>query len=138
MRFLLVITVAFFINKASAADTIIVHKDARLDVFTAKQASVNKITAHMTSNGMFRGYRIQVLNTRSRDEAFNTKAMLLQQFPDQKSYIMFQSPYFKVRIGNFIKRDEAESFKSRVASVYTQPSYVVEDAIEYTPDPNEL
>src|SRR5690242_2283543 len=83
----------------NAADTIIVHKDPRIDILTSKQAAINKVTARMASNGMFKGYRLQVLNTRSRDEAFKTKTMLLENFPDQKTYILYQSPYFKVRIG---------------------------------------
>jgi len=62
-----------------AADTIIVHKDARLDMFTEKQVSINKVTSRMTSNGLFKGYRLQVMNTRSRGDAFKIKADLLEK-----------------------------------------------------------
>ena len=118
---------------AQAGDTIIVHKDARLDIFSAKQAAVNKLTAKMTSNGQFKGFRLQVLNSRSRDEAFKVKSDLLQQFPNQKSYVVYQSPYFKVRIGNFIEKSEALSFRNQLTKKYPQNAYVVEDIIEYTP-----
>ena len=66
--------------QVNAADTIIVHKDPRIDVLTAKQIAINKVTVHIGSNGLFKGYRLQVLNTRSRDEAFKTKTMLLRKF----------------------------------------------------------
>ena len=114
-------------------DTIIVHKDPRLDLLTAKQASVNKVTAHMTSTGQYRGYRLQLLSTRSRDEAFKLKSQMLQLFPAQKAYILFQSPYFKVRIGNFLKPDAANDFKKQLAKSYTGNAYLIEDFIEYTP-----
>jgi len=133
--------IAIFFSKlalASACDTIIVHKDPRLDILTAKQASINKVTARMSSNGLFKGYRLQVLNTRSRDDAFRTKAMLLENFPDEKTYVLYQSPYFKVRIGNFINRSDAENFKKELGVFLTQPAYVVEDLIEYIPGADEF
>ena len=120
-----------------ATDTIIVHKDARLDILSIKQAAVNKLTSKMTSSGHFKGYRLQVLNSRSRDEAFKIKSELLQLFPEQKSYVLFQSPYFKVRIGNFIEKADALSFRNLLAKKYPQTAYVVEDIIEYTPRDDE-
>ena len=82
---LAVSAVLFLISQQlKAADTIIVHKDPRIDVLTAKQIAINKVTEHLGTNGIFRGYRLQVLNTRSRDEAFKIKAMLLANFPDEK------------------------------------------------------
>jgi hypothetical protein len=123
---------------ANSGDTIIVHKDPRLDIFTAKQASINKVTARMSSNGLFKGYRLQVLNTRSRDDAFKTKAMLLENFPDEKTYVLYQSPYFKVRIGNFVNRNDAENFKKELSLFIAQPAYVVEDLIEYIPSADEF
>jgi hypothetical protein len=123
---------------AQSADTIIVHKDPRIDVLAEKQIAINKVTSKMGSNGLFKGYRLQVLNTRSRDDAFKTKAMLLENFPDEKVYVLYQSPYFKVRIGNFITRDEAEDFKNQLSSHYSQPVYVIDDLIEYIPKADDF
>ena len=96
---------------ASANDSVVVKKDARLDVLTAKQIAMNKRLAMMTPNGMYKGFRIQVISTSKRDDAFKVKADLTSQFPDQKIYVVFQSPSFKVRIGNFLKREEADKLK---------------------------
>ncbi len=114
-------------------DTIIVHKDPRLELLSDKQSAINKTTSGMTSNGMYRGYRLQVLNTRSRDEAFKLKADFLQWFPSQQTYVLYQSPYFKVRVGNFRHRSEATSFKNQLSKYYPENAYIVEDLIEYTP-----
>lgn len=137
MKYLFVVFTLFVFSEAMANDTLVVHKDARLDVLTAKQIGVNKLNAKMTSNGQYRGYRLQVLNSNSRDEAFKVKAQLLQLFPDQKSYVMYKSPYFKVRIGNFIEREDAVSFKELLSKKYPQNAYIVEDIIEYTPTEDE-
>jgi hypothetical protein len=137
-RFILLLVTFFTCAVFSyAADTIIVHKDVRLDILSTKQAAVNKLTSKMTSSGQFKGYRLQVLNSRSRDEAFKIKSELLQLFPEQKSYVLFQSPYFKVRIGNFIERSDALSFRNLLSKKYPQNVYVVEDIIEYSPREDE-
>ena len=136
--FLIVSILCTIFYTSQAADTIIVHKDARLDILTEKQVAINKVTSRMTSNGLFKGYRLQVLNTRSRDDAFKTKANLLENFPAEKVYVLYQSPYFKVRIGNFVNRNDADSFKKQLSLFIKQPVYVVEDAIEYIPGADEF
>ena len=124
-------------NICAGADTIIVHKDDRLNIFTEKQAYVNKVTSKINRSGLTKGFRLQVLSTRSREEAFKTKATLLQNFPDQKAYVLFQSPYFKVRVGNFLTKSEANDFKDLVGSLYSQNVYVIQDMIEYIPGPDD-
>ena len=121
-----------------ASDTIIVHKDPRLDILSQKQAQINKHSLMMTSNGQYKGFRVQLASTSSRDDAFKMKTDLLLKFPDEKAYVIFQSPYFKVRIGNFLKKDDAEKFRKQYAKLLPQGVYIVEDAIDYTPTEEEL
>lgn len=137
-QFLLTITLLFTAYFLYAGDTIIVHKDSRLDVLTEKQAAINKVTSRMSGNGLFKGYRLQVLNTRNRDDAFKLKTTLLENFPDEKVYVLYQSPYFKVRVGNFVNRSDAEDFKKDLSLYITQPAYVVDDLIEYIPKADEF
>jgi hypothetical protein len=116
-----------------AADTIVVKKDPRLDVLTAKQAAINKRTGLMTSNGQYKGFRVQVVSTRDRARAFEVKADLLTRYPDVRTYTVFQSPFFKVRIGNFLKKEEADAFRKSLLHLYPEGVFVVADIIEYTP-----
>ena len=92
----------------------------------------------MSSNGLFKGYRLQLLNTRSRDEAFKLKASLLEYFTDEKVYVLYQAPYFKVRLGNFVNRNDAENFKKDLGSFTSRPAYVVDDLVEYIPGTDEF
>ena len=128
---LLIIISVFTLQAMASKDTTIIRKDPRLDILTAKQAFINKRSSMMTSNGLYRGYRVQVLSTQSRGEAFKMKTDLLTRFPDLKSYLLFQSPNFRVRIGNFIKRDEAEKLRKDLLKLIPNNVYVVEDAVEY-------
>lgn len=124
------IAALFFAAGASAADTIIVIKDPRLDVLSQKQAFINKRTSVLTSNGKIKGFRIQITSTNSRDQAFNTKAAVQAKFPDQKVYTTYQAPLFKVRVGDFLKREDAEKYRKLMLSIFPDGMYVVEDVIE--------
>ena len=115
----------------SAADSIIVKKDPRLDVLSVKQLQSNQRSALMTSNGLYKGFRIQVISTSKRDEATFTQADLQLKYPDEKIYLSFQSPNYKVRIGNFLKKEEAEKFKIELNKIFPNGVYIVEDAVEY-------
>ena len=132
-RYILPILFAFTVKVVQANDTIIVIKDARFDVLTAKQAQINKRSSMMTSGGQYKGYRIQVASTSKRDNAQQMKTDMMNRFPEQKSYLIFQSPNFKVRVGNFLKKEEAEKFRKEINKYFPQGVYIVEDAIEYSP-----
>lgn len=124
-------------NKSRVKDTIIVTKDPRLDVLTQKQAMINKRSKMMTSNGLYKGYRIQLFNSNNRNLAFKLKYDLLSAYPEQKTYVSYQAPYFKVRFGNFLHRDEAEKMKKQLSKTYLTGVFIVDDAIEYTPKGDE-
>ena len=124
------IAALFFAVGACAADTIIIIKDPRLDVISQKQAFINKRTSVLTSNGKIKGFRIQITSTNSRDQAFNAKAAVQSKFPDQKVYTTYQAPLFKVRVGDFLKREDAEKYRKLMLSIFPDGMYVVEDVIE--------
>ena len=118
-------------------DTIIVLKDPRLDVLTARQAAINKRGTILSHNYKGAGYRVQVVSTNNRQMAYGIKSKLLQNFPAEKTYIIFQSPYFKVRIGNFSERAAAESFLNDVQRALSINAYIVRDNVEITPAGDE-
>jgi hypothetical protein len=117
-------------SSAAASDTIIVKKDPRLDILSQKQAFINKRTSVLTSNGKVKGFRIQITSTNNRDQAFNAKAAVQSKFPDQKVYTTYQAPLFKVRVGDFLKREDAERYRKLMLSFFPDGMYVVEDVIE--------
>ena len=126
-----------FAFQLRANDTIIVRKDERIDVLTSKQILVNKRSSMLTSSGQYKGFRLQVISTNDREKAFGIKSDLMNRYTEEKAYVMFQSPYFKVRIGNFIKIEDANKFRKNLNKLFPQGVFVVEDAIEYTPPPDE-
>ena len=135
--FFSIIILCFSLSLSYANDTIIVRKDARLDVLTQKQNNINKRSSMLTSTGQYKGFRIQVISTRDREKAFSIKADLLTKYPTEKVYVMFQSPNFKVRFGNYVKREDAEKQRKILNKSFPNGVFVVEDVIDYIPPPDE-
>ncbi len=65
------------------------------------------------------GYQLQVLNTTDRNEALNAKSLLLSKYPQQKTFLLFQNPYYKVRFGNFVSQSEAINYQKKVKADFT-------------------
>lgn len=118
--------------------SIIVTKDPRIDILSAKQAEINKKAAMLERSTNTPGYRIQVINTNNRDEANTVKAEMLRRFPDQKVYLLYQAPNFRVRIGNFLTQKEGATLRKMIAVQYPQRGiYFVVDKIEVPIPPDD-
>lgn len=113
---------------------VVVHKDFRLELLGKKEAELNAaIAASMARSAM--GYRLQVLSTNDRNLAMKTKSQLLQQYPEQKTYMFYQSPFVKLRFGNFKTRQEAETYQKQISRMLGGASiYIVPERIEVKPD----
>lgn len=81
-----------------------VIKDPRVDSLIARRMSGGKGSGAL-ANGM--GYRVQIYTGSNRSDAYIAQAKFQDQFPDTRSYITYQEPNFKVRIGDFRTRLEA-------------------------------
>jgi hypothetical protein len=55
---------------------------------------------------------------------------LLRNFPEHKTYLIYQSPNFKVQIGNFKTQVEAEKLKKIIVRLYPDGVIIVPTTIE--------
>lgn len=126
-----------FISLSSLAQTdsnsVIVHKDPRIELLMKKQIEINEITTR-NSRRSAQGYRILVVSTNNRTKAMEAKTRVYQRFPELKTYLMYQSPFFKVKVGNFVEREEAESYLQDILQLFPTGVYVVRDVIEIKPE----
>ena len=145
MKKLFLISCLFVLKASFAQDslllsgpTLIVHKDPRADALVKKQAEINERSKKISGRTM-RGYRLLVLNTNSRDEAIAAKTKVYTHFPDQKAYLTYQSPFFKLKAGNFQTRDEAKRYQSLMNTIFPKGVFIISDVIEVAPvkDPDE-
>jgi hypothetical protein len=114
------------------SSSVVVHKDPRIDALVKKKAAINKAAKNVARTG--RGFRLLVINTNSRQEAIAAKTKLYTYFPELKSYLQYQSPYFKLRAGNFKTRDEADRYRRQMNAMFPKGVFVVNDIIEIKPE----
>lgn len=119
-------------------------RDSRLDELMIKQAQINKaannknsLGKYKTSGGQYKGYRVMVLNTNNRDLAYQTRGQLSTKFPQHKLYMGYQAPFYKLKMGDFLERSEAEALKKQLAIIVKNGLFVVSDAISLTPEQEE-
>ena len=113
---------------------VVTHKDDRLDILGEKQAEINLLASKIAARTAM-GYRLQILSTNDRDLAMRTKTQLLQKFPEQKTYMLFELPYVKLRFGNFRTKEEAEPYRKQISRMLDGASiYYVTERIEVKPE----
>lgn len=110
----------------------VVYKDPRIDMLGKKMADFNTSLTNKAGTKLGRGYRLMVLSTTNRAQALAVRSKLLARYPDQKVYMTFQSPYIKLKFGNYQEKSEAEKFRKMLAaSNYVENNiYVVNETIE--------
>ena len=134
--FFLVLSLAFFqIGFSQTADTtaVLVHKDPRVEILSKKQASVNAAIKKANARTM-KGYRLLVMNTTKRHEAMDAKTRIYTHYPELKAYLVYQSPYFKLKAGNFKTREEADRYRIELNSIFPKGVFILNDLIEVTPE----
>ena len=130
MKYLL--AVLFFLPLVSVAQVDIV-KDHRLDLLRLKQEELNK-KAYIENNRTGAGYRILVVSTNNRQQAIDVKTRLMRDFPDEKTYLIYQSPHFKIHIGNFKTRQDADALRKKITRIYPTGVIVIPSTIEMKPE----
>lgn len=134
---LLILSLSLVAQTDSDPDTdsasVVVYKDPRIDMLVKKQIQVNELTTR-DARRYVHGYRILVMNTNDRDKAKNAKTKIYQEFPELNAYLMYQSPFMKLKVGDFKTREEAEPYLSAIQRFFPSGVYIIRDVIEVNPD----
>ncbi|MEP6749096.1 MAG: SPOR domain-containing protein [Bacteroidota bacterium] len=132
-KMLLAVFICCFAHVAMAqtdsTSSIVIHKDPRVDLLVKKQAQINEVTTRESRRNIA-GYRLQVINTSDRNAAISAKTKIYQLHPELKAYLLYQSPYFRLRVGNFKDKDEAEDYRKSLSKEFPNSVFLVRDTIE--------
>jgi hypothetical protein len=71
-----------------------------------------------------------VISTNNRDEAIAAKTKVYTYFPELKAYLWHQSPYYKVKAGNFKDRKEAEAYQQKLNIYFPRGVSIMNDIVE--------
>ena len=116
-------------------------RDTRLDELAKKQQQINKATGdggilakYKTSSGKYKGYRLMIMNTNDRDLAYQTRGQLASRFPQHKLYMAYQAPYYKLKMGDFLEKSDAEDLKRSLSGMVKSGIFIISDVISLRPE----
>lgn len=117
-------------------NSIVVHKDPRIDLLVRKQIQINEETSR-DARRVAKGFRLMVITTNNREEAIAAKTKIYTYFPELKAYMWHQSPYYKLKVGNFIDRKDAEAYQKRLNIYFPKGVFIMSDRVEVKPEMTE-
>jgi hypothetical protein len=101
---------------------LILTRDSRIDQLIAKQKDQN------TMKQTIPGFRVQIYFGSVRQKAAEVKQEFSWKHPDVPAYLTYMAPNFKVRVGDFRTRLEAQGFLKAIDGQYPT-SFIVQDEI---------
>lgn len=106
-----------------ASANVTIHEDTLITELRERYAEYNDKKEYID------GFRIQITYTNVRDEVYQGKAAMYKHFPEQASYVEYEQPYYKLRLGDFRTRLEATYYLQQVITIYPG-SFIVKDKIK--------
>jgi hypothetical protein len=105
-------------------DSLIMNGDPRITKLQQKYVELNNIKQSSS------GYRVQIHFGNEREKAKEIKTKFLQAFPDIPAYDSYQSPNFRVRVGDYRTKLEANKYLKQISGAFPS-SFIVNDNIKY-------
>ncbi len=75
------------------------------------------------------GSRYQIFQGSSRSAAYEKNGSFIALFPEMPSYVLYEPPNFKVRVGDFRFKFEAIAFKQQMLDKGLTGFFIVHDKI---------
>lgn len=115
--------------KGDSASTIKMYGDVRLQKYTKK-----KVVATGPPKGNYRtkGYRVQIYNGTDRKAANDARTSFMRTHPGLRSYLVFKAPYFRVRVGDYINKQDAANLANNLGGLFDTHA-VIQDVINVSP-----
>ncbi|WP_026897111.1 SPOR domain-containing protein [Daejeonella oryzae] len=117
----LIVLFAGFLYSSEAfsqkAGTVEVVKDPLIDSLIARRLELSR-----ASNGgaalSGKGFRVQIYSGNDRKEAYAEQTKFKVLYPAVGAYISYEQPNYKIRVGDFRTRIEAEKFLNKLRPYY--------------------
>jgi len=75
------------------------------------------------------GYRVQVLSTDDVDEANRIRAEVYEKTTKKEVYVIFEPPFYKVKVGDFTSKSEADNLRFNLNQLGYTESKVVQETV---------
>ena len=128
-RFFVLFFIAFLSTNTYSQDegNVQIIQDDRIDTLLKKHIELNELDPQIE------GWRINIFfeaGNYSKRLAIEAKSEFVNKYADVPCYLIFQEPYYKVRIGDYRTKMEAEKFLNKIVRDYPN-AFVVQDDINF-------
>jgi hypothetical protein len=106
-----------------------VFSDSPLHVNKRLDAILDTIAMRNKSVKFTNGFRIQIYVGNDRKSADDAKIYTYQKYPEIFPYLSYQQPIYKVKIGDFLNRMDAERYYSDIKDLYPS-AMILPDRVE--------
>ena len=125
----------------SGADTIlpkdtikgVVKGEKKGKVNVKKDERIDKVSEEMSGGDAnkpkIRGYRIQVVSSSTKSESDGARGRFVKLYPKHKTYINYKPPNYRLRVGNFRTKLDAEKFQNEIKELFPN-TLIISDWIE--------
>ena len=87
-----------------------VVKDPLIDSLIARRIALTKGVSGNGSALIVNGYRVQIFFGSDRREAYAQQAKYKDLYPESDTYLSYDTPNYRVKVGDFRTRAQAQSF----------------------------
>lgn len=115
--------------EANAEKSTTVLDERNLTVNRRLDAMLDSMANHNKNLKFVNGFRIQLYVGNDRKQADDTKVFVYTSYPEIYPYISFQQPLYKVKVGDFLTRLDAERYYRNLRDVYPA-AIIVPDIVE--------
>ena len=104
-------------------------KIVKPDIWYGYKTSAGSDTSAPQIINQVNGYRVQVFSTDNLQEADSIRTELYLKTNQKAVYITFEPPFYKVKVGDFIKNSEAKDLSFKLNQIGYTEARVINDKI---------
>jgi hypothetical protein len=123
----------YVFGQADGNGSVVVVQDARIDTIVMKHVEMNEALLLDADNYAIDGFRIQIFEESGNKSSTHAREVMAEfslKYSDVPVYLTWQAPNFKVRVGDYGTRMEAEGFLNKVKRDYPI-AWVIRDKIKF-------
>ena len=108
------------ISKEKAPDQHAGSSMSDLSIAEDLESYMQGIAAKNRELGYVKGYTIQVYSGVSREKADRIKSTIYKVMPESRPKMLWDSPNYKVKVGRFFQKTEAQTLYAKLKKVFPQ------------------
>ena len=110
-------------DRVAMPGKVLINKDDRIDRVSKEMAG------GASQRPIIKGYRIQIISSSTKATVDSERGRFMSQNTGESSYTDYKAPNFKLLVGNFRTKLDAQRFQQQISNVFPN-TIIIADEIE--------